>query len=140
MEYLRTLFLQPVESALYRPHLSTTELVTVVVTISKLLLLQNVQGWDAAKARRTFDFSAIMARLIDKLAQAGETDRQRRGDAPGDHDSVFDRYGAKFGAMKNWFDAMLARESSAIPGAATVPLCFPTLKLSRDSTTNSGQG
>src|SRR3569833_2687898 len=117
--YFETFLAQPAEELLFRPFVAYAALIALITSSSKLLLLR-ADGWDLTEARRTLDFSVVMAQLLDRMRQAGVLARQRAGgDLDPESQSVLDKQVAKLSFVKGWFDIRVAGETtSAAPTAA----------------------
>ncbi len=118
--YFSTLLSLPTEGWLYRPFVSSAELLSVVITMSRLLLL-DAEGWDLNLARQTLDLAAVSQSLIEQFQVASALLYERLGrqapDGSGElvEEDMFLKYAGKMDFIRNWFIARIAGEASMAP-------------------------
>ena len=114
--YFTTLLALPVEGFQYRSFASSAELVTVIVTTARILLLE-AEGWDLELARQTLDFPGVLDSLMgqfnaliplrkNKLGQLGLS--REIDNAEDDTDDNLVKYVIKLQSIKKWFEARVA--------------------------------
>lgn len=120
--YFTTLLSLPLEGWIYRPFVSSAELLAVIVTVSRLLLLE-ADGWDLSIARQTLDFPGILQSLVEQfhLATAMQQERNGRGTPvldetgqPMDKDP-FLKCADKVDFIKHWYLSRITGEHSMAP-------------------------
>ncbi|KAI1657196.1 hypothetical protein F4813DRAFT_360617 [Daldinia decipiens] len=112
------------EGFLYRSFTSFSEILFVLVAASRLLLVE-IDGWDLAEARKTFDFPATMESVISTFKNIISLEGQRAAEAaatfgvnftPDTADDIktdrFYKYATKLEWIKSWFSAQL----TLVPG------------------------
>lgn len=107
------------EGFLYRSFTSFSEILFVLVAASRLLLVE-IDGWDLAEARKTFDFPATMESVISTFKNIINLEGQRAAEAaatfgvnftPDTADDIktdrFYKYATKLEWIKSWFSTQL---------------------------------
>ncbi|KAH8671233.1 hypothetical protein BX600DRAFT_509921 [Xylariales sp. PMI_506] len=110
------------EELLSRSFVSSAELVDVLVTTSRLLLLETTD-WDLEAARRTLDLPSIMDQMMAMFTSASLLRKQRAlesGAGPEDNPDVekedpFIKYVNKVKWIKSWFQGRLVAKGVLVP-------------------------
>ncbi|KAI0853098.1 hypothetical protein F5Y00DRAFT_225415 [Daldinia vernicosa] len=112
------------EGFIYRSFTSFSEILFVLVAASRLLLVE-IDGWDLAEARKTFDFPATLESVISTFKNITDLEGQRAAEAaatfgvkftPDTADDIttdrFYKYATKLEWIKHWFSTQL----TLVPG------------------------
>lgn len=115
------------EGFLFRTFTSFSEILFVLVSASRLLLVE-IEGWDLDEARRIFDFPSTLESIISTFKGIIHLRNKRAMEAAatygvsltpdnaGDEkDDRWFKYATKLEWIKNWFEAQLSG-GSGIPG------------------------
>lgn len=114
--YFTALLSLPVDGLMHRTFASSAELVTVLVTTARVLLLE-AEGWDLQIARQTLNFPGTINSLISqfnvvirsqraKFARLGLTEPANSSEE--DKDDNLAKYVLKLQSIKNWYEARAA--------------------------------
>ncbi|KAI1372905.1 hypothetical protein F4677DRAFT_431152 [Hypoxylon crocopeplum] len=126
--FFATILTLSTENFLFRPFISFSEMLFVLVAASRLLLVE-IEGWDLDKARRMLDLPSTLDSLISAFKNVIVLRNQRAaeaaaslgatlipdnlGDEKGDR---FYHWAGKLEWIKNWFEAQVSQRSGIIPG------------------------
>lgn len=116
IDFFDSQLLVPTSELPYMPFTSTGVFAFVIVTTSRLVLLDSSNDWQSAIARKRLDFADIMARLANKFEEgdkyAEAHDRRQR--VLDDGTNVFYKYAFKMRWVRKWYLSRVPQDQESL--------------------------